>query len=634
MPPIKGPYNPFLMKARLTLPLLLSFLLALAAARAEDRPSHWTPLAPGLYLYNSGGDNLYLLERDGAAVIFGASDASILDELDEIGVKNVEWCFAWNTRREQVAALPEFKRRGIRIGLPDTSFKVADPPVNHPVEKSREFWESNAWRLISGNVSVQPEDIPLFSMKADFIFKPRPGEPWLRIDWHGLMIDVFRVFTPHRRAVAFIFDAGDARYAVTGRLLLPGGRVRRLCDVWRREYDDLESARKDIESSVRLLLDKGKVKCFLPEVGPPMQVNEIEDSLSLLGKRLSALASLSPRAERVRDAIVPGVRKYFFEGASYLVWGGEGHYLLVNAGFPPALDMLPSEVGDGKLDYVFVTDCRDIHAASVPSLSERMNAPVLAAPSVETILARPRAWNFPKNTIRPVSSVAAVREGQVLHWRGADLEFHELPELGAGHQMMLMVTPGARLLFLGDALIELRRFPFANPYYSCDFRPPALERITSLIASLKPTHIADDQGIRELKEPFDPAPPLAWAAEWRKRVADLLWPPPDMSRADPFWIKPLPDFLTARWGEPVSASVRVRNYSDSPLALTLSLSCDQLSDASWKKSLELGPWEEAVVPVSFTVRKDCPFSGVGVGIAALVRGRPSVPTQFIVHKAK
>ena len=333
---------------------------------------------------------------------------------------------------------------------------------------------------------------------------------------------------------------------------------------------------------------------------------------------------------------LPGIKQVNYdriEWANYIIDGGNGHAIVINGGYPPAGTEIPKLIGAGtKVDYVFPTDCRDIHVISVPGLVETFGSMAITCETAGGILRNPFYFNFPLNSLmRKTEAVEIVDDGQVMDWCGKKLHFYDLPGLGAGRQMMLYETLTMRVLFLGDALIELKRFPFASPFYSCDIRDIYLRRVINLIKKLKPTYIADDWGIRPVKSEssFDAA--LKWASKFRERAGDVLCEPVDLRRADPGWCMPIPNSYKAKWGTRLFAKVRLRNYNDYNLKMKISLVGEYLDKGSgWGVVIELAPYEQVTLPVEFSVRADCPRTGTAIGIRIEEKGYACVPNQFIL----
>ncbi|MFA4986051.1 MAG: MBL fold metallo-hydrolase [Candidatus Brocadiia bacterium] len=626
--------------------LLATFAACLLPAYCEEaQKGSWTQILPNLLRFNAGGDNVYLLKSGERGLMFGASEPAVLSRLDETGVKKVDWCFLWNARRDQVTALPAIVSRGIMIGAPSTMTKGDRPPENALLTYNQELWSGFTWRYNAGQVTVDPADIPLFTIKPDYVF-PLPKEPpprdYTPVTWADKTINVFRTITPDRRAMSFVFDVDGKKVAVTGQLLFDGGRFRRLTDIWQmefwnNEYKPLIDAIPPIEQSVRRLCAEG-VELFLPESGEYFDASAARDNIDKMLKRAASLKELlddpSLESEEARGkAVVPGVSKYDFTGATYIINGGDDTYFVVNAGYPPALESIPAEMGaKAKVQWIFVTDCRDKHSVSAPLLAKNIEAKLIAAPTAAKYLRNPLQYQFPKNSLHEVfDGVSEVADGGEIVWRGARMQFFDLPELGGGRQMMLMITPGSRVLFLGDALVNLRRFPFTQPYYSFDLRESAIKHVLDLIAGLKPTHIADDWGIKEIKPETDLYAAMAWYRKFNAAALDLVNHPADGSKLDPFWCRPVPDMIVSQFGAVLAAAVKLRNYSDAPMKGVLSLRGEFLAfGKDLKIPFEIEPLGDKTIPVEFSIDAAYGNSGTAVGVVINRNGREEMPTQFIV----
>lgn len=622
-------------KQILSVLILALFVSASMLSFAEEKESPWKEISQNLFRYTKNGENTYFLKSGDKAVMFGATTAEPLDSLDKINVSKVEWCFLWNARRSQVMGLPQIAAKGVRIAAPDTAYRESEAPENHFLQRSSEYWEMKTWFMNTGTVHSQPDDMPLFTIKPNFVMRKKQGDPFLRITWKEHLIDAIPVATPHRRAVAFVIDVNDKRVCISGRMILKGGKFRNLTDIWRDEYDRFEKSYSEVDNSVTQLIKYARVEQFYPETGEPISSNEAVEYLSMAKARLQKLADLFPEPSKVTDDSVAGITKFTFKGASYTVHGGDNHYLIVNAGFPPAIEMLTSEIGKGKkCDFVFPTDARDIHSVSVPSLAEDLGAEIIACGQSARIFRNPKAYLFPKNCNRPMKSLRFVEDGATIAWRGNLLHFQDLPELGAAKQMMLYESGEIRVLFLGDALIDMRRFPIANPYYGVDIREESLRKVISKIRALKPTHIADDSGLRKLPEAYSLDMPMKWFSEYRDRIAENLLVY-DYRNADPLWCRPVPNVFRQPWGVRCIGEIVVRNPNNFDISLKLTLTGKYLKEgADWWTEMTVPAQNFVVVPVEFTVEPGEGVRGTAVGIKVEENGVTSIPTQFILTTAE
>ncbi|GAB4150708.1 MAG: hypothetical protein Kow00107_01250 [Planctomycetota bacterium] len=621
--------------------LMLGFsLLPTSSAEETNSCGKWREISKSVWVFSRGLDNVYLLKSEDKGLLMGAGEPGAVEGIESTGIKRVEYIFLWNARREQVRGLQELvsslsAKFGYtpKVACPSTEVKAEIQPENALLERSREFWEFKGWRFIAGHVTANPSDIPLFTLKPDLYFRRSADSPFMSVSWGGYVIKAVNTYTPHRRAHSFLFEADGRNYAVTGRLVLPDGFVRHVVDVWSDEYPDLPKAYSDAVESLRLLLEHFTVDVILPELGGPMSPKEALASHQLVLEKLKQLKSLFPIPVRMNDAVYPGIRKIEIEGVShYIINGGGGHYLLVNAGFPDALERIPEELGDaGKLDAIFVTDVRDIHAVSSMTLSERMGCPVIGVPGTAAILRDPISVNFPKNIPRAAAYVKEFDESLIAEWRGAKLRFVDFNMLGAGKQAMLMETTGSRVLFIGDALVNHRRFPYPSPWYSPDLRPSALKSVVDKINGFKPTHVADDWGIVEWSEEYKPQEAVEWAARLRKGLDQLVWPQMGIMGQDPFWARFLPDCSAVEWGATVETAVRLRNFTEKNLDLELCLTGEYLKDGgNWSEKLSLSAQQEAIIPLKFSIAENCPRTGTAVGLKVKWNGLDAIPCQMVL----
>ncbi len=446
------------MPKRVSVVLVILALLVCAPAWSEDQPQKstgkWSKISGRVWVFSAGLDNVYLLTSEEHGVLFGAGEPLALNGIEQTGVTRIEYIFLWNARREQLRGLQALVR-GLaekfgyepRVAAPNTRSKGDEEPENAMLEQNREYWSSRLWRLVAGQVTSNPNDMPFFTLKPSLYYRIPVGQPNMQVSWGGCTIDIVNTWSPHRKAHSFVFEADGVRWAITGRLVLEDGRFRHTVDIWSDEYADFSREYSEVPRAVDALVSRYRADIFLPELGGKMTAKEALLSVERAKTRLSVLQRLHPTPIRMNSVAYPGIQRIEVEGVShYIINGGDQHYFVVNSGFVEALNAIPEAVGpEGKVDGFFVTDCRDIHAVTATNLSESLNAPVIATPSAAYILRDQLAVNYPKCLPRPVRDVREVADGTELNWRGAKLKFVDLGQLGAGKQVMLMTTPGSQI---------------------------------------------------------------------------------------------------------------------------------------------------------------------------------------------
>src|SRR5688572_17745364 len=72
--------------------------------------------------------NVYVLRDGDAAILFNLGDGGVLEQLDEIGVKNVEWVLFTDHHREQCQGIGRVDRARTKIAAPKDEQPLFETP--------------------------------------------------------------------------------------------------------------------------------------------------------------------------------------------------------------------------------------------------------------------------------------------------------------------------------------------------------------------------------------------------------------------------------------------------------------------------------------------------------------------------
>jgi hypothetical protein len=467
------------------------------------------------------------------------------------------------------------------------------------------------------------------------LFIPNLDGSGTSVKWGDYIIESYRSYSPDYRSMSYVFTADDIKYAVIGRLLLPEGRLRNIKDMWSKEfwYSDnkpvLEGLPR-IESSVKRLQSIGVAK-FLPEIGEPYSSEAAKANYDLLSSRMLKIHELLEKPVAPEDDVVPGITRMQFESASYIINGGNNKYFVVNAGYSSSSEKILAEYnGDSRIEWIFPTDCRDLHALLVDDLAQNSGGKIICCSTAADILRNPMFYQFPKNLPKGATNTLSIKDGYSMKWCGAEVSFHDLPGMGAGRQMMLFATPGSRVLFVGDVITTKNRLGFTHIHYGIDLRKSTIEAFIAKLKMLKPTHIANDWGIHKVT-PDD----FNRVSEWTDRLRDVLLdsviPAGDYSRVDPYWVRAVPDVIKSEWGIILPVKVRIRNYTGKEMTGTIRLRGEYLGNAPEVPiPFRIEADSDAIVQMQFSILSECIRDGAAVGVEITCNGKTETPTQFIV----
>jgi glyoxylase-like metal-dependent hydrolase (beta-lactamase superfamily II) len=101
---------------------LIGCLVTLAGFSISAFAAPLTPvnsrLSPDLFVWTDTC-NVYVLRDGDAALLIDLGDGSVLDHLEDIGVKRVEWVLFTHHHREQCQGAPRLTGTGAKIGAPE-----------------------------------------------------------------------------------------------------------------------------------------------------------------------------------------------------------------------------------------------------------------------------------------------------------------------------------------------------------------------------------------------------------------------------------------------------------------------------------------------------------------------------------
>ncbi|HEX6970778.1 MAG TPA: MBL fold metallo-hydrolase, partial [Limnochordia bacterium] len=173
-------------------------------------------IAPDLFCWQGDSCNVYVIQRDDAAILVDIGSGAVLDALGQIGVRRVEQVWFTQHQREQTQGAAR---------IPATAQIVA------PAAEGALFTDPGRFR------TAEARPGPYTVGGALYVRLPR--EP-VRVDrtvgdgdsltWRGLSCEVYETAGASRGAVSYVLDRGGERWAFTGNVCLAGGKAFRLFD--------------------------------------------------------------------------------------------------------------------------------------------------------------------------------------------------------------------------------------------------------------------------------------------------------------------------------------------------------------------------------------------------------------------
>ena len=185
--------------------------LSLSAFAAKFAPVD-PRLAPDLFVWTDTC-NVHALRDGEAALLINLGDGSVLDHLEDIGVKRVEWVLFTDHHREQCQGAPRLKTAGAQVAAPEAERDLFEKPADF---RKMEVRLEDRF-TIHGSSYVRPptQPIPLHrTLRSKDTFT-----------WHGrefLCLDT-RGSSPG--GMSYLLKHNDRWLAFSGDVMLDGAKM-------------------------------------------------------------------------------------------------------------------------------------------------------------------------------------------------------------------------------------------------------------------------------------------------------------------------------------------------------------------------------------------------------------------------
>ncbi len=412
-----------------------------------------------------GPVNAAAIQVDGSQVVFyGNADGAF---------RNAERVFLTHHRRDVVWSALGLAREGARVVAP-----AAELPY---LENATRFWEEfqgtrfhdyaqQSTKILTASLAVQ-----------------EPARGGRDIPWRGLKIEALDTPGYTRGAVSYLVNLDGRRVAFTGDLIYAGGRVFDIYSLQdsieeteTRGYHGYAARAADLISSLRRLAAE-EPDILVPARGPVIFTPK--EDIDLLTQRLQRLfrayfrtdalrwywgeENLAKRARRVLGntpvewmPLATKVRQtpprwWHKFGTSRLLVSESKAAFLIDCGSDVAMrqvDRLRRRRVFDKLEGIFVTHFHDDHTDFVQAMAAQADAPVYAGRELKDILENPAAYRMPAMTEKPIRTVRALEEGQVLRWHEFEFRYTYFPGQAIYHGGLdVRRDDGQRYFFIGDS---------------------------------------------------------------------------------------------------------------------------------------------------------------------------------------
>lgn len=578
--------------------------------------------------------NVYVLIDGDEALLVDSGSGGVLDHLDKIGVRRVEWILHTHHHRDQCSGDVRLQEAGAKVAVPEYE--------RHLFEQAELFWQT---RRIYDNYDCRNN---FFSLGFDITVDATLDDYEL-FTWHGYEFFVLPA-RGHTGGSSSLLVTIDGRLVgFTGDLMRKSGLLYQLHAMENR-YGDMSGVIFTLES-IQALRDlirgesvggksfpRSEATCFLPSHGEAIDdpLGDIERlemrlvDLYTLGSDVLTSGSTAP----LEPFYLPEPK--FVPLSRHLLWGGNwtcsffyvllsdsgkamfidyGHGQQAHMQVGPEHGMLGDRMrfvehhlkelrqrwGVKSLDLVVPTHIHDDHTAGIPHLQRHYGTRCYALESVARVLTDPEAWaSTPCTFHKPIRIDRILSDREQFEWEEYTFDIYFAPGQTEYHSVFAGQIDGKKVAFTGDNLFfhdvleadQIAQRPFQTTVLRNSFQLGMHRRCAEVMQTVQPDLICP--GHRQVYS-FD-RQRLAEYVDFidrKERVIRNLVDKPADHFVDLFWVRLLPYISTVEAGGSIDFTVLLRNNVER----TASFSARLISPPGWNvseslESIELQPGED------------------------------------------
>lgn len=567
-------------------------------------------LGPSLYRV---GDicNVYVITRNERAILVDSGSGLVLEALERLGIKEVDWVLHTHFHRDQCDGTPRLAQQGAKVAIPRGEagyFAGAD-----------NFWRN---RAIYDN----------YNTYNDF-FAPTTNIPVDRtladeeiFSWQGIDLRVVPAPGHTKGSIALVGEIDGRRVAFAGDVAHHAARPWTLFDLeWAYgQQTGLASLSLTLQTLAGLGLD-----VILPSHGEPIGnpgavCTALNDKLAAYYQwlnlyRYPAAAGypLLPWDSRILPLTPHLWANTTAVANSYTLIADDGTAMLLDYGFPSgshfassfrfaehSLDELRRVAGLKQIEVVLPSHYHDDHVCGLQHVYEKYGASLWVFENMADILEHPHAYKIPCLWEKPMTPSRIFGEGETFDWRGTTFRATKTPGHTEYHCALSFEVDGRRIAYVGDTLARGPAGPrFGGPVFQNRFKPGDFVESVTKIRDFEPEFILTGHwGAQRVERAL-----LDAALEQARAIEGITWgliavPEEAGFALDPNWATLYPYQATAVPGGHLDLAVRIVNHlsTPAPVAAELRLPVGWRSE-TLTTGVEIGPGEPGEIPFQITV---------------------------------
>jgi glyoxylase-like metal-dependent hydrolase (beta-lactamase superfamily II) len=571
---------------------LCLFTQADLSGRAASNLQPLAPKAdPDLFIW-SDTCNVYIVRDHDAALLIDLGDGSVLDHLQEIGVKRVEWVLFTSHHREQCQGAPRLRGTETKVAAPEVERALFEHPADF---RKLKVTLGDAF-TIHGASYVRP---PIQPVPLDRTFKTNDT-----FTWHGREFVCLDTRGNSPGGMSYLLKRGDGWLVFSGDVMLDGARMHTWFDT---EWDyGFGAGIRALRQSVTNLMALGPTE-LLPSHGAI--AHDARQQLAVFQRKLENLERLYLRGYDVEAGSVAYQDKvstptvvsnlvqvsphlFKFKRPNFwpnfgLILADSGRALAVDCGLldetflDTALEGMRENFGLKAIDAVIITHMHGDHFLEAPHLHQKWGTKIWALDNMVDKMEHPEWFDYSapiqaygkKNPDgSPMTGVhvdRAFKPGQSFTWEGYRFTVDWMPGQTEFALCLHGQVDGRHVAFTGDNI-------FGDPDNPAQTGHEAMVAHNSAI--LEEGYIYGSEYLKRIKpdllvggHSFVMNHPAAFIERYRRWSYEMR----DAFRAlssdedyrywfDPFWARVEPYRIMLRPGHSQSVKLYLRNFRSEP----------------------------------------------------------------------
>jgi len=571
-------------RALLFVVLLLTPAFALGQPEKASKPA-FQELQPNLFVWTDTC-NVYVLKSGESALLIDMGNGSVLKQLGDIGVKQVEMILFTHHHREQCQGIDLVDRSKTKIAGP----KEEQALFEMPNEFRKWYPTLGDQYTVYGASYARPPRQPI---RLDQALAPNDKFTWSRTEIQCLS-------TPGHSpgSLSYVMRRDGKTYAFTGGVIHNGAKMTTWYDT---EWDYGFAKGIDVLLASVEQLQKLPVDVAYPSHGPT--IKDARDQLAKYHAKLTEFRKSyirgypvfeikppesDPISQPTKVPLINQVTPHLYKlshklpGKNFAILiSDSGHGLILDAGLFPEAQLdeiilgLREHMGLKQIDAFWISHMHGDHFLLGPILKRKYGAQAWTLDRIVDKLEHPRRYDYSalvsayKDGFDGMKIDKGFKDGESIEWEGYKIQVDWMPGQTENGCALWLEVDGKRIVFTGDNLFGNSADPKQNGHEAVVARNSAIFEEGYILGSkyvrdLKPDIV---MGSHSYVMP-NPAAFLQryhdWSIQMRDMYRDLL---PDKNyeyQFDPYWVSAYPYRTDLSSGEAQTINVTVRNFRDTP----------------------------------------------------------------------